>query len=88
MTLDELLVRIRAPHEELRLLIELGYRSQQEAEREAAGRLDNWLSRQAFDLDMARLEIDVMAAELALDETAGGRRCRKAGIRTSRLPRH
>ena len=53
-TTDELLNRIGVPGEELHLLIELGYRSKQKAERQAADRLDIWAAKQPFAIDMLR----------------------------------
>jgi hypothetical protein len=45
---------IATPTDDLRALIELGYASKSRAVREAAGRIDTWLSKHSFDLHMMK----------------------------------
>jgi hypothetical protein len=51
---NELLDRSLAPGEELRHLIELGYASRRKADREIAGVVDTWLSKQPFVISALR----------------------------------
>jgi hypothetical protein len=46
--------RVRAPRDELRHLIELGYASRRKVDWEVAGVIDTWLCKQPFALDVLR----------------------------------
>jgi hypothetical protein len=56
--LEQLFNRISAPRDDISELVELGYASKQKVKREIAGKVDTWLSKQAFAMDMLRYKLN------------------------------